>query len=196
MCACLIVSTLWHLYCWLFFTIPNSAWCVSGVWKCSSQFHDGEVLRSAAVHYTGVTTHGDRDQTSSFQQIHRSVFLKRLDGYQMEILHNSLIHSENNGIIQVVCVYVGVFIYCVKQRQPVEPSSSSWRWIRVRRRVEAGCFWPPSTCWLHLDRWVMEGENVTCLNVLYLWIIIFLLSNMTFGLVNLLCGDSVIVCRI
>lgn len=37
-----------------------------GVWERSTQQHDGEVHRPAAVHHPGLTAHGDRDQTKSF----------------------------------------------------------------------------------------------------------------------------------
>lgn len=38
---------------------------VLGVWECSTQQHDGEVLRPATVYHSGLTPNGDRDQAES-----------------------------------------------------------------------------------------------------------------------------------
>lgn len=40
---------------------------VSGVWECSTQQHDGEVLRPAAVYHSGLAPNGDGDQAKSLE---------------------------------------------------------------------------------------------------------------------------------
>ncbi len=53
------------VFLFIFSDLTKADLSALGVWERSAQQHDGEVLRPAAVHHPGLTTHGDRDQTKS-----------------------------------------------------------------------------------------------------------------------------------